>query len=55
MSGDGELEFAHTGEALLRKADAARGREQMYAVRKRVNTIALTLSLLAMEIGRAHV
>ena len=49
MSGpDSQLQLAGTGERLLRKADAARGREQKYAQRKRVNVIALTLSLMAM-------
>jgi phosphate transport system permease protein len=48
---DSKLEFAHTGERLLRKADAASGREAKYAVRKRVNTIALALSLVAMAFG----
>jgi phosphate transport system permease protein len=49
-----EPEFAvsgGTGESLLRKADAARGRELKYAVRKRVNIVALTLSLMAMMFG----
>jgi phosphate transport system permease protein len=46
-----KLEFANTGERLLQVADAAAGREQMYAVRKRVNTIALSLSLAAMLFG----
>ena len=51
MSADGELEFSNTGERLLRVADAAIGREARYAVRKRVNGIALTLSLAAMLFG----
>ncbi len=40
-----------TGEKLLRKADAALERERKYASRKRVNKVALTLSLLAMAFG----
>ncbi len=51
MSADTEVAASGTGEQLLRKADAARGREQKYAVRKRVNAVALTLSLLAMVFG----
>ena len=46
-----KLDFAHTGENLLRAADATTVREQKYAVRKRVNTIALTLSVAAMMFG----
>jgi len=42
---------ARTGEALLRKADAAQLRERRFAARKRMNRIALTLSLLAMAFG----
>ena len=37
-----------TAENLLRMADANRLREQKFAQRKRVNQIALTLSLLAL-------
>lgn len=40
-----------TGETLLRKADAARARERRYAARKRVNQVALALSLAAMAFG----
>jgi phosphate transport system permease protein len=40
-----------TGQALLRAADAASERERRYAARKRVNQVALTLSLLAMAFG----
>ncbi len=40
-----------TGEMLLRAADAAQARERMYAARKRVNKIALSLSLAAMVFG----
>ena len=36
---------AGTGELLLRAADAAIERERMYAARKRVNKVALALSL----------
>jgi phosphate transport system permease protein len=40
-----------TGESLLLAAQLAEQRERMYAVRKRVNRIALSLSLLAMAFG----
>ena len=40
-----------TGEALLRKSDAAQERERRYAARNRVNRIALALSLAAMAFG----
>ena len=40
-----------TGEKLLRAADLASVREQKYAVRKRINKVALTLSLAAMVFG----
>ncbi|MES2784659.1 MAG: phosphate ABC transporter permease PstA [Pseudomonadota bacterium] len=40
-----------TGEALIRNADAALVRERRYASRKRVNKVALTLSLMAMAFG----
>lgn len=40
-----------TGQALIRAADATRERERRYASRKRVNQVALTLSLLAMAFG----
>jgi len=40
-----------TGANLLHAADRAKERERMYAGRKRVNRIALTLSLLAMAFG----
>ncbi len=40
-----------TAENLLRMADATRLREQKFAQRKRVNQIALTLSLAAMAFG----
>ena len=40
-----------TGEALLRAADAMQERESRYRARKRVNGIALALSLAAMAFG----
>jgi phosphate transport system permease protein len=40
-----------TGETLLRAADVARERERHYLARKRVNGIALSLSLAAMAFG----
>ena len=40
-----------TGERLVRAADGARERERKYNARKRVNKVALTLSLLAMAFG----
>jgi phosphate transport system permease protein len=40
-----------TGESLLREAELAEQRERMYLVRKRVNRIALALSLMAMAFG----
>jgi phosphate transport system permease protein len=40
-----------TGESLLRAAELAEQRERMYLARKRVNRIALTLSLVAMAFG----
>jgi phosphate transport system permease protein len=40
-----------TGESLLRAAELAEQRERMYKVRKRVNRIALSLSLVAMAFG----
>lgn len=40
-----------TGEALIRAADSAEARERRYLVRKRVNRIALALSLAAMAFG----
>jgi phosphate transport system permease protein len=40
-----------TGQALLRKADATRLRENRYAARKRVNQVALALSVAAMAFG----
>ncbi len=43
--------MSSTGENLLRMADANRLREQKYAQRKRVNQVALTLSLAAMAFG----
>lgn len=42
---------AGTGEKLLRAADLARVRERKYAARKRVNQVALALSLAAMAFG----
>ena len=42
---------AGTGERLARAADSTRERERKYHARKRVNKIALTLSLLAMAFG----
>ena len=41
----------HTGERLLRDADLARARERKYLARKRVNKVALALSLAAMAFG----
>jgi phosphate transport system permease protein len=40
-----------TGEQLIRASDAAIERERIYAARKRVNKIALALSLAAMAFG----
>jgi phosphate transport system permease protein len=40
-----------TGAQLMEKADATQAREHRYAARKRVNGIALTLSLAAMAFG----
>ena len=40
-----------TGEKLLKASDRAREQERIYASRKRVNQIALTLSLAAMMFG----
>jgi phosphate transport system permease protein len=40
-----------SGERLIQAADRAREREHRYAQRKRVNLVALTLSLLAMAFG----
>ena len=40
-----------TGDSLLRAADLAEVRERKYAQRKRVNKVALTLSLVAMAFG----
>jgi phosphate transport system permease protein len=40
-----------TGVSLLREAELAEQRERMYLVRKRVNRIALALSLMAMAFG----
>ena len=40
-----------TGDSLLRVAELAEQRERMYLARKRVNRIALTLSLVAMSFG----
>jgi phosphate transport system permease protein len=40
-----------TGESLLRAAELAEERERMYLARKRVNRIALALSLVAMAFG----
>ena len=51
MSAEAQIAVEGTGESLLRKAGAARGREHKYAARKRVNAVALTLSLLAMVFG----
>lgn len=43
--------MAGTGESLVRAAETQRERERRYAARKRVNKVALTLSLLAMAFG----
>ncbi|MBC7468927.1 MAG: phosphate ABC transporter permease PstA [Ramlibacter sp.] len=51
MSAEAQIAVEGTGESLLRKVGAARGREHKYAARKRVNAVALTLSLLAMVFG----
>jgi phosphate transport system permease protein len=40
-----------TGQALLQAADVAKAREARYATRKRVNQVALALSLAAMAFG----
>lgn len=40
-----------TGEALIQASDAARERERKYEARKRVNKLALALSLAAMAFG----
>jgi len=40
-----------TGQRLLAKADAAAARERRYAARKRLNKVALALSLAAMAFG----
>ena len=40
-----------TGDGLIREADSAQERERKYAARKRVNRIALALSLAAMVFG----
>jgi phosphate transport system permease protein len=40
-----------TGEKLLRASDAAGERERRYRARKRVNRVALTLSMMAMAFG----
>ena len=40
-----------TGERLMRAAELTQVREQKYAARKRVNKVALSLSLLAMMFG----
>ncbi|MBK0393592.1 phosphate ABC transporter permease PstA [Ramlibacter algicola] len=45
------VETTHTGEDLLLRADAAHSRGRRYASRKRVNAIALSLSLAAMAFG----
>jgi len=42
---------AGTGDKLLRAADLAETRERKYLARKRVNKVALTMSLLAMAFG----
>lgn len=43
--------MSSTGERLIRAADGAQERERRYRVRKRVNRIALALSLAAMVFG----
>ena len=43
--------MSSTGERLIRAADGAEARERRYRVRKRVNRIALALSLAAMVFG----
>ena len=51
MSDALESDAGGTGERLLRAADAAGEREKKYAVRKRVNKVALAMSLVAMLFG----
>src|SRR5262249_13749469 len=41
----------HTGEKLLREAAANEARERKFAARKRVNQVALAMSLAAMAFG----
>ena len=43
--------MSSTAENLLRAADAAQARERKYMARKRVNKVALALSLVAMAFG----
>src|SRR5665647_460109 len=43
--------LAGTGESLMRAADRSRERERKFAQRKRVNRVALSLSLAAMLFG----
>src|SRR6476620_2077377 len=45
------LRESTTGESLLRAADVAADRERRYLARKRINNIALAMSLAAMAFG----
>jgi phosphate transport system permease protein len=51
MSAEPMLDRGQTGESLLRSADASAERARKYARRKRVNAVALALSLAAMVFG----
>jgi phosphate transport system permease protein len=51
MSNGIDTALEGTGKKLLKASDRAREQERMYASRKRVNQIALTLSLAAMMFG----
>jgi phosphate transport system permease protein len=45
------MSFPGTGERLIQRADRSQERERRYAQRKRVNRVALALSLIAMAFG----
>ena len=51
MSADLDAAAGTGGGRLVTASEAARGREQRYASRKRINFVALTLSLVAMMFG----
>ena len=51
MSADLDAAAGSGGGRLVTASEAARGREQRYASRKRINFVALTLSLVAMMFG----